>query len=46
MVRSRRSSVVDLDPHPDPDPHHFGYLNPHPDQHPHHIKILIWNLIK
>ncbi len=32
-------SVVDPDPHLDPDPHHFGNLDPHPD--PHQIKIRI-----
>jgi hypothetical protein len=36
-----RNSVVDLDPHPDPDSHHFGNLYPHPDPHPHQIKIMI-----
>jgi hypothetical protein len=35
-----RSSVVDPDLHPDPDPHNFCNLDPHPD--PHKKKIRLW----
>ncbi len=31
----RARSVVDPDPHADPDPHHFGNLDLDPDLHPH-----------
>jgi hypothetical protein len=37
---------VDLDPHPDPDPHHVGNLDPHPDPYPHQVKIRIRMRIK
>ncbi len=34
-ITMRAHSVVDPDPHADPDPHHFGSLEPDPNLHPH-----------